>query len=528
MAASDLAVVLERLESIVGEECRVVTYKWLARNFCVSADFAKRALYVFWERYREKSSAVYYISGRRKGDGQQVVQLVPEAALEGQMRELDPVLSVHIHSVAPRQARSSTEVWSAGHEQARQLFAKLLLGDESSQVKWLRDNTCSPILCDVATRDGGVGPRRAGMPAPQPAVLQETVLKSYDSKSNEVTVTSAEKVMDAKAKPQKESKKPPMKGMKGSVVAAMQTKATEPLAKGTEKLHQTAAKEGVEELQQTAAAKGTEILHRTPAEAGPGSDMDEDPVVFRNRATGKKRVFEDDDENEEAVPENRRPKKKTPSISEPVEVDIDGKDGGCTGGGVEETPAGVSGIETAGMGPVPTSSTDLGRHNSGGAEKKEQKASAAKKTAGKRKGQSMPKTSSAKKPKASATQSDDGNQAMLPVLEQAADVKPEKEGPCPVQGADSGQRPASAPMGTIRRRAVKTYYNDKGEEVTEVVLEDVCAEDLPVTGQEPGASGISQQPISAAGESVAAKTSGPDAVKKESVLKPSGKSKAKP
>eukprot|EP00803_Ostreobium_quekettii_P009215 evm.model.scf_1112.2 EVM.evm.TU.scf_1112.2 scf_1112:4873-6366(-) len=130
--------------------------------------------------------------------------------------------------------------------------------------------------------------------------------------------------------------------------------------------------------------------------------------------------------------------------------------------------------------------------------------------------------------KASATQSDDGNQAMLPVLEQAADVKPEKEGPCPVQGADSGQQPASAPMGTIRRRAVKTYYNDKGEEVTEVVLEDVCAEDLPVTGQEPGASGISQQPISAAGESVAAKTSGPDAVKKESVLKPSGKSKAKP
>lgn len=84
------------------QEHKAVTYKWLAREYSLPANYAKQLLFRFVEEQGSKIRAVYAVSGCCQGDegGQQqrVVRLVPSAQLQaccGQLQE--GTMSVHIH-----------------------------------------------------------------------------------------------------------------------------------------------------------------------------------------------------------------------------------------------------------------------------------------------------------------------------------------------------------------------------------------------------------------------------------------------
>ena len=85
----------------------MVTYKWLARHFSLSAALAKQLLFAFAEAHRSKADITYLLSGwTHAGNSRQhVVHLVDAARLQERLADLDPVTGLHIYSVQPAQPK---------------------------------------------------------------------------------------------------------------------------------------------------------------------------------------------------------------------------------------------------------------------------------------------------------------------------------------------------------------------------------------------------------------------------------------
>ena len=91
----------------------MVTYKWLARHFSLSAALAKQLLFAFAEAHRAKADITYLLSGwthpGKDGNGRQhVVHLVDAARLQERLADLDSVTGLHIYSVQSAQPKVST------------------------------------------------------------------------------------------------------------------------------------------------------------------------------------------------------------------------------------------------------------------------------------------------------------------------------------------------------------------------------------------------------------------------------------
>ena len=64
LLGSSMAAVASRLSALLGEEKRVVTYKWLSRELSITSDAAKRALFSFCETSQSTPvEAIYLLSG---------------------------------------------------------------------------------------------------------------------------------------------------------------------------------------------------------------------------------------------------------------------------------------------------------------------------------------------------------------------------------------------------------------------------------------------------------------------------------
>lgn len=81
---------------------QAVTYKWLARHFSLPANHAKRLLFEFAEKYRNKVASTYLVAGWTKGaDPHHVVQLVDASEVADRRTKLEPVTSLHVYSIQP-------------------------------------------------------------------------------------------------------------------------------------------------------------------------------------------------------------------------------------------------------------------------------------------------------------------------------------------------------------------------------------------------------------------------------------------
>lgn len=89
---------LQDLQSLVSEELKVVSYKWLARQYSVPANYAKQLLFKFAEQQGSKVKAVYLVSGHLKEDeSKHVVRLVDAADLATCRDHFTAQTSIHVH-----------------------------------------------------------------------------------------------------------------------------------------------------------------------------------------------------------------------------------------------------------------------------------------------------------------------------------------------------------------------------------------------------------------------------------------------
>lgn len=158
---------------------QVVTYKWLARHFGVSASLAKQLLFAFFEAHRSSVAATYFLSGWTKldtggnssgqdgsggssggGDGgrRHVAQLVDAARLESRQSELAEVTSLHVYSVQPAQPKVRFQATSSGNSQHVALKATIAVLGQSTSLRMLR---VQPAQLQVGTRCYGTIPQES-------------------------------------------------------------------------------------------------------------------------------------------------------------------------------------------------------------------------------------------------------------------------------------------------------------------------------------------------------------------------------
>ncbi|TPX69121.1 hypothetical protein SpCBS45565_g02653 [Spizellomyces sp. 'palustris'] len=92
---------LDVLETAIGIEKRVVTYKWLSRKLEVDVNTAKRMLYEYYQTARtDPVHAIYYLQGEpREGDGI-LCQVIPEEKLDEAKKQYKRYC-IHIYSLQP-------------------------------------------------------------------------------------------------------------------------------------------------------------------------------------------------------------------------------------------------------------------------------------------------------------------------------------------------------------------------------------------------------------------------------------------
>lgn len=112
MGAEGGAISVETLLQNVGDllqEQKPVSYKWLAREYCLPANYAKQLLFRFAKEHAASIQAIYAVGGMLKSpaqddNGQQlqqrqhVVRLVPASQLEACCEQLlQDTITKHVH-----------------------------------------------------------------------------------------------------------------------------------------------------------------------------------------------------------------------------------------------------------------------------------------------------------------------------------------------------------------------------------------------------------------------------------------------
>ncbi|QDZ21341.1 subunit Cdc27 of DNA polymerase [Chloropicon primus] len=154
-----LATRLREVEAAVVEERQIVSFKWIAREFDVSAKDARKLLEDFAQgENKDKIKRVHLLSGWTKPPKRShVVQLVPEEKLSEMEAGLEKVTSKYIYSIQPCALKDPGAMWSAEYMQIDTLFS-----EPADATNSLRDNRMSSISCKEVRREAasqvGTGP----------------------------------------------------------------------------------------------------------------------------------------------------------------------------------------------------------------------------------------------------------------------------------------------------------------------------------------------------------------------------------
>lgn len=95
---------LQNIEEYVMDEDKIVTYKWLSKNFSIHVNTAKQLLYSFASSQKDKVHLTYLIGGFLKNSVGCSVQIVREDDVDKIKSEFKLVTSEHIYSVQKAKA----------------------------------------------------------------------------------------------------------------------------------------------------------------------------------------------------------------------------------------------------------------------------------------------------------------------------------------------------------------------------------------------------------------------------------------
>ncbi|KAF6258865.1 hypothetical protein COO60DRAFT_1075594 [Scenedesmus sp. NREL 46B-D3] len=146
---------LDELHSLVQEELKVVSYKWLARQYQMPSNHAKQVLHQYMQQHGTQAKAIFLVAGHLKGDPTCLVtRLVGANSLTACLEDFAVQPSVHVHSVMPAEHRPVTDpgrLWAEDVLQARHFYQSVLqqqqTADGSADV--FARNACSSVKFEV-------------------------------------------------------------------------------------------------------------------------------------------------------------------------------------------------------------------------------------------------------------------------------------------------------------------------------------------------------------------------------------------
>ncbi|GJN38042.1 hypothetical protein PR202_gb27050 [Eleusine coracana subsp. coracana] len=157
-AAVDQALLdlLPQIHALFSDPLRVISYKWLSRNFCVSSNDAKRLLQEFVNKHGTDLQVIYSVSGWLKNNPQNYcVKLTSGPNLKviyGSVflltkQEFKDSCSIQIYSVQASIPKDTAVLWNPEFVQAEELF-----NQPFDKENCLRDNRFCGILNSFVKR----------------------------------------------------------------------------------------------------------------------------------------------------------------------------------------------------------------------------------------------------------------------------------------------------------------------------------------------------------------------------------------
>ncbi|KAK3159796.1 hypothetical protein QOZ80_1BG0051200 [Eleusine coracana subsp. coracana] len=149
-AAVDQALLdlLPQIHALFSDPLRVISYKWLSRNFCVSSNDAKRLLQEFVNKHGTDLQVIYSVSGWLKNNPQNYcVKLTSGPKLEVTKQEFKDSCSIQIYSVQASIPKDTAVLWNPEFVQAEELF-----NQPFDKENCLRDNRFCGILNSFVKR----------------------------------------------------------------------------------------------------------------------------------------------------------------------------------------------------------------------------------------------------------------------------------------------------------------------------------------------------------------------------------------
>jgi DNA polymerase delta subunit 3 len=331
---------MTRLTTATTEEGKTVTYKWVAREFDVPVNHAKRLLFAHASKNDSVLVATHVVSGWTSVAGgddgagitrTQVVRLVEGAeALAAAKAALDEVTGEHVYSVRPVDAKDATVGGDSKSLPPACVAQTDAMFDASpSTPNALRDNRHSAVRCASAKRDDGPARRVAAKPKPSTAKKPEPPKTSAKAEPAAATAGKAgPPAAPASSKPSGGKSKPPGAFAGFKPVDKNAAVAPKPTAKPAGKGAGAMAAMFARAPPKKAAAAATAATAATAAATTPApvpaeedSDEEEEEEIMeapRHRRGGGRRVLGLDEEEDEAEDEDEEEAKATAKAASPA------------------------------------------------------------------------------------------------------------------------------------------------------------------------------------------------------------------
>ncbi|CAL4952229.1 unnamed protein product [Urochloa decumbens] len=139
---------LPQIHALFSDPLRVISYKWLSRNFSVSSNDAKRLLQEFVDKNGTDLQVIYSVSGWLKNNPQNYcVKLTSGPKLEEARQTFKDSCSVQVYSIQACIPKDTAVLWNPEFVQAEELF-----NQPFDEENCLRDNRFCGVLNSFVKR----------------------------------------------------------------------------------------------------------------------------------------------------------------------------------------------------------------------------------------------------------------------------------------------------------------------------------------------------------------------------------------
>lgn len=148
MADGALLDLLPQIHALFSDQLRVISYKWLSRNFSVSSNDAKRLLQEFVNKHGADHEVIYSVSGWLKNNPENYcVKLTSGPKLEEARQTFKDSCSVQVYSIQACIPKDTAVLWNPEFVQAEELF-----NQPSDKENCLRDNRFCGVVNSFVKR----------------------------------------------------------------------------------------------------------------------------------------------------------------------------------------------------------------------------------------------------------------------------------------------------------------------------------------------------------------------------------------